>query len=134
MVGKIQWSHTLHMKPCLDCIGVVFLSLFLFTPLFSFLSCPSPSLTNFTPLFTTHLLSTSLYLTHQQITGIPPDGLTPEEIERMRKKFGVSFKFSKFVLDKAVQVSFRVNQNASTLVCRNGMNVSLESHHGEHTV
>ena len=58
-------------------------------------------------------LSLSLSLPHlsplplslQQITGIPPDGLTPEEIERMRKKFGVSFKFSKFVLDKGVQVS-----------------------------
>ncbi len=34
----------------------------------------------------------------QQITGIPPEGLTAEEIEKMRKKFGVSFKFSKFVL------------------------------------
>lgn len=34
-----------------------------------------------------------------QITGIPPEGLTAEEIEKMRKKFGVSFKFSKFVLD-----------------------------------
>ena len=35
----------------------------------------------------------------QHITGIPPEGLTAEEIEKMRKKFGVSFKFSKFVLD-----------------------------------
>ena len=52
------------------------------------------------------ILSLSLSLPPlQQITGIPPDGLTPEEIERMRKKFGVSFKFSKFVLDKGVQVS-----------------------------
>ena len=41
----------------------------------------------------------------QQITGIPPDGLTSEEIERMRKKFGVSFKFSKFVLDDSTAVS-----------------------------
>ena len=44
----------------------------------------------------------------QQITGIPPDGLTSEEIERMRKKFGVSFKFSKFVLDDSTAVSVRV--------------------------
>ena len=50
-------------------------------------------------------LSLSLSLFLQQITGIPSDGLTPEEIERMRKKFGVSFKFSKFVLDKGLQVS-----------------------------
>ena len=40
----------------------------------------------------------------QQITGIPPEGLTSEEIERMRKKFGVSFKFSKFVLDDSTAV------------------------------
>ena len=39
-----------------------------------------------------------MYLPTQQITGIPPEGLTAEEIEKMRKKFGVSFKFSKFVL------------------------------------
>ena len=41
----------------------------------------------------------------QQITGIPPEGLTAEEIEKMRKKFGVSFKFSKFVLDDKFGVS-----------------------------
>ena len=41
----------------------------------------------------------SPYTHTQQITGIPPEGLTAEEIERMRKKFGVSFKFSKFVLN-----------------------------------
>ena len=49
-----------------------------------------------------HTPSHPLTFTHthtQQITGIPPEGLTPEEIERMRKKFGVSFKFSKFVLN-----------------------------------
>ncbi len=41
----------------------------------------------------------------QHITGIPPEGLTAEEIEKMRKKFGVSFKFSKFVLDDKPGVS-----------------------------
>ena len=41
----------------------------------------------------------------QQITGIPPEGLTSEEIEKMRKKFGVSFKFSKFVLNDSTAVS-----------------------------
>ena len=40
----------------------------------------------------------------QQITGIPPEGLTAEEIEKMRKKFGVSFKFSRFVLDDKMLV------------------------------
>ena len=40
----------------------------------------------------------------QHITGIPPEGLTAEEIEKMRKKFGVSFKFSKFVLDDKLGV------------------------------
>ena len=50
------------------------------------------------PLTPPHTLSPSHTHT-QQITGIPPEGLTPEEIERMRKKFGVSFKFSKFVLN-----------------------------------
>ena len=35
----------------------------------------------------------------QQITGIPPEGLAAEEIEKMRKKFGVNYKFSKFVLN-----------------------------------
>ena len=34
----------------------------------------------------------------QQITGVPPEGLTAEEIEKMRTKFGINFKFSKFVL------------------------------------
>ena len=41
----------------------------------------------------------------QQITGIPPEGLTAEEIEKMRKKFGVSFKFSRFVLDDKMLVN-----------------------------
>ena len=44
----------------------------------------------------------------QQITGIPPEGLTAEEIEKMRKKFGVSFKFSKFVLNDKTGVSHRI--------------------------
>ena len=50
-----------------------------------------------------------LLVKEMQITGIPPEGLTPEEIERMRKKFGVSFKFSKFVLDDSTAVSQRSN-------------------------
>ena len=37
----------------------------------------------------------------QQITGVPPEGLTAEEIEKMRTKFGINYKFSKFVLDKS---------------------------------
>ena len=45
-----------------------------------------------------------LCVTVQHITGIPPEGLTAEEIEKMRKKFGVSFKFSKFVLDDKLGV------------------------------
>lgn len=51
------------------------------------------------------LCDTSLTTLTQQITGIPPEGLTAEEIEKMRKKFGVSFKFSKFVLDDSLAVS-----------------------------
>lgn len=47
----------------------------------------------------------ALLLFLQHITGIPPEGLTAEEIEKMRKKFGVSFKFSKFVLDDRPGVS-----------------------------
>ena len=37
----------------------------------------------------------------QQITSVPPEGLAAEEIEKMRKKFGVNYKFSKFVLDES---------------------------------
>ena len=59
-------------------------------------------------------LTCSLVL--QQITGIPPEGLTAEEIEKMRKKFGVSFKFSKFVLDDSVAVS----------VCAGGWGCNIE--------
>ena len=44
----------------------------------------------------------------QQITGIPPEGLTAEEIEKMRRPFGVSFKFSKFVLDGRPEVRLGV--------------------------
>ena len=49
----------------------------------------------------------SIHLLLQQITGIPPQGLTAEEIERMRKKFGVSYKFSKYVLNDSATVSNR---------------------------
>jgi ABC-type phosphate transport system auxiliary subunit len=35
---------------------------------------------------------------------VPPEGLTAEEIEKMRTKFGINFKFSKFVLDRGESV------------------------------
>ncbi len=54
----------------------------------------------------TWLVLSRVCLAHQQITGIPPEGLTAEEIERMRKKFGVSYKFSKFVLDESTAVRY----------------------------
>ncbi|XP_003382747.1 PREDICTED: FERM domain-containing protein 4A-like isoform X2 [Amphimedon queenslandica] len=45
-----------------------------------------------------------LLLKEMQITGVPPEGLTAEEIEKMRTKFGINFKFSKFVLDRGESV------------------------------
>ncbi|KAL5475148.1 hypothetical protein EMCRGX_G027211 [Ephydatia muelleri] len=43
----------------------------------------------------------SLLIKEMQITSVPPEGLAAEEIEKMRKKFGVNYKFSKFVLDES---------------------------------
>ena len=36
--------------------------------------------------------------TIQQITGVPPRGLTADEIEKLKKKLGVNYKFSKLVM------------------------------------
>jgi hypothetical protein len=45
-----------------------------------------------------------LLIKEMHITGVPPEGLTAEEIEKMRTKFGINFKFSKFVLDRGESV------------------------------
>ena len=48
---------------------------------------------------------------------MPPEGLTAEEIEKMRTKFGINFKFSKFVLgNSGAYVSLVFGSNIGLLV------------------
>ena len=49
---------------------------------------------------------------------MPPEGLTAEEIEKMRTKFGINFKFSKFVLDRGESMVIKATSFNITILIR----------------